>query len=121
MHVTTLTIDIICERLARCWAETALFGALLFLAKLTPAMPHLVEFLGEKRRKSVIGITFATGNPSGRNFGRFWVSSTFWSHWSRFQSHLRSFAGDFSSGKLSGPPGPFQCLSCLEAMCIHFW
>jgi hypothetical protein len=94
---------------------------LLFLVRLTPATPILVEFLGEKRRKSVIGITGARENHSGRNFGRFWVSSTFWSQWSRFQSHLRSFAGDFASGNLSGPPGPFQCLSCLEAMCIHFW
>jgi hypothetical protein len=74
-----------------------------------------------KEEESVIGITFATGNHSGRILDGFWVSSTFWSQWSRFQSHLRSFAGDFASGKLSGPPGPFQCWSCLEAMCIHFW
>jgi hypothetical protein len=108
--------------MARFWSGSPPFlDLLLILAKLTPAMPFLVEFLGEKRRKSVIGITFATGNLSSRFFGRFWVSSTFWSHWSRFQSHWRSFSGDFSSGKLSGPLGPFQCWSCLEAMFSHFW
>ena len=84
-------------------------------------MPDLVEFLGEKKEKLVFAISFARGNHSGRFLDGFWVSSTLWSHWSRFQSHWRSFIGDFASGKLSRPPGPFQCLSCLEAMCIHFW
>ena len=92
-----------------------------FLASLTPAIPNLVEPLGKKRGELVFAITLARENHSGRFFGRFWVSSTFWSHWSRFQSHWRSFSGDFASGKLSGPLGPFQCLSCLEAMCIHSW
>jgi hypothetical protein len=79
------------------------------------------EFSGEKEEESVIAISLARKVLSSRFFGRFWVSSTFWSQWSRFQSHLRSFAGDFASGKLSGPLGPFQCWSCLEAMFSHFW
>jgi len=94
------------------------FGNFAIFSKLTPI---LVEFVEEKKEKTVFAITLATGNLSGRFLGRFWVSSTFWSHWSRFQSHWRSFAGVFSSGKLSGPPGPFQCWSCLEAMLSHFW
>jgi hypothetical protein len=69
-----------------------------------------VEFVEEKKEKTVFAITLATGIHSGRILGRFWVSSTFWSHWSRFQSHWRPFAGVFASGKLSGPLGPFQCL-----------
>ena len=92
--------------------ESANFGTLLFLVKLTPATPILVELLGEKKEEFVFGITGARENDLGRFFGRFWVSSTSWSHWSRFQSHWRSFSGDFSSGKLSGPLGPFQCWSC---------
>ena len=61
-------MDLVFKRLAFFGAESAKFGLLLLLAKLTPAMSFLVEFLGEKRRKSVIGITFATGNLSGRFF-----------------------------------------------------
>jgi hypothetical protein len=34
---------------------------------------------------------------------------------------LRHSSHCLASGKLSGPPGPFQCLSCLGAMFIHFW
>jgi hypothetical protein len=98
-----------------------ILGFFLLLAKLTPAKPKLVEPLGKKRGEFVFAITLATGIHSGRFLGRFWVSSTFWSHWSRFQSHWRPFAGVFASGKLSGPPGPFQCRSCLEAMLSHFW
>jgi hypothetical protein len=67
--------------------ESAFFGNWLFLAKLTPAMPNLVEFCWGKEEESVIAISLARENHSGRFLGRFWVSSTFWSHWSRFQSH----------------------------------
>jgi len=95
-----------------------ILGAFTIFSQTTPI---LVEFVEEKKEKTVFAITLARENHSGRNFGHFWVSSTFWSHWSRFQSHWRSFAGVFSSGKLSGPPGPFQCWSCLEAMLSHFW
>jgi hypothetical protein len=45
-------------------AESANLALLLFLVKITPATPNLGEFFGEKRRESVIGITFATGNHS---------------------------------------------------------
>jgi hypothetical protein len=89
--------------------ESANLALLLFLVKLTPAMPNLVE----KRRRNQLWPYLWLGKTFLHVFfGRFWVSSTFWSHWSRFQSHWRSFAGDFASGKLSGPPGPFQCWSC---------
>ena len=87
---------------------------LLILVRLTPATPNLVEFFGEKRRELVIGRSWATGNHSSRNFGGFWVSSTFCSHWHRFHSHLRSFTGDFSSWKFQEPLGPNQFGSCIE-------
>jgi hypothetical protein len=37
---------------------------LLFLVRITPATPNLVEFFGKKRRKFVIGITGARENHS---------------------------------------------------------
>jgi hypothetical protein len=45
-------------------AESASFGVLLILVRLTPVTPNLVEFFGEKRRELVIGISLATGNDS---------------------------------------------------------
>jgi hypothetical protein len=44
--------------------ESAFFGILLILVKLTPAMPNLVEFFGEKKEEFVIGITGARENHS---------------------------------------------------------
>jgi hypothetical protein len=37
---------------------------LLFLVKLTPAKPNLVEFFGEKKEEFVFGITGARENHS---------------------------------------------------------
>jgi hypothetical protein len=54
-----LPSDRVLTQLARFWAESANFGALLFLAKLTPATPILVEFCWGKEEESVIGITLA--------------------------------------------------------------
>ena len=52
------------------------------------------------------------------HFGRIFffillVSSTFGSHWNRFHSHLRSFAGVLASWKFQEPLGPNQFGSCI--------
>jgi hypothetical protein len=44
-------------------AESANFGLLLFLAKLTPAKPFLVEFCWEKEEETVIGHNFCYRKP----------------------------------------------------------
>jgi hypothetical protein len=58
-----LTCDHTIVNGARFWAGVRLFGNLLFLAKLTPAMPNLVEFFGKRRRNQfwpylLLGKTF---------------------------------------------------------------
>ena len=88
-------------------AESAFFGTFTIFSETNSSY---AEFIGEKKEESVIAISLARENLSSRFFGRFWVSSTFWSQWSRFQIHLRSFVGDFTSGKRSGTPGPFSVL-----------
>ena len=98
--------------------ESATFG---HFANFSQTTPILVEFVEEKKEEFVFVITGVRENLSGRILGRFLVSSTFWSHWSMFHSHWRPFAAFFASGKLSGPSGPFQCRSCLEAILSHFW
>ena len=98
MHMTNMYLN---KARAHFWSGFRLFGILLFLVKLTPAMPHLVEFCWGKEGGVSYWISLARENHSSRNFGRFWVSSTLWSQWSRFQSHWRSFASDFASGKIS--------------------
>jgi hypothetical protein len=88
---------------------------LLILARLTPATPILVEFFGEKRRELVFGISFATGNHSSRNFGRFWVFSAFWSEWNRLQSQQRCRSAIFRAEELEEPSGPWVKRSCIGA------
>ena len=73
-------------------AEVRLFGKFPIFSQ---THSNFSGVLLRERRKLVFGITGVRENHLGRNFGQFWVSSTFWSHWSRFQSHWRPFCRCF--------------------------
>jgi hypothetical protein len=88
---------------------------LLFLVRLTPTIPNLVEFLGKREGELVIGIAGATGNHSSRFFGRFWVFSAFWSQWSRLQSQQRCRSAIFRAEELEEPSGPWVKRSFIGA------
>jgi hypothetical protein len=99
------------QRFANSWhvfgAESASFGILLFLVRLTPTILNLVEFLGKREGELVIGGSLATGNHSSRNFGRFWVFSAFWSQWSRLKSQQRCRSAIFRAEELEEPSRPW--------------